>query len=199
MVRSDGGQSVCSRCGADLPKGSNTCWLCYANVPAPGDESVASRLEPPLPPRTADSGHEGAFSLASLMMFVTLVSVVLGTITIAPGVGIPLAVIALIVWARTVSVVRFRGSVGEPVRSSQVVWMFVRSIAMVLLLTVFIGVAAIAAFCVVCFASFESSPSSGARVAQIIALLVLVAALFAIAKTAQVERRRWRTDHRDPI
>ena len=81
-------------------------------------EPAANRLESPLPPRVADAGHEGGFSLASLLMFVTLVSVVLGVSSIAPGVGMPLAVIALITWARTVSVVRWRGSIGGMVASA---------------------------------------------------------------------------------
>ena len=50
----------------------------------------------------------GGFSLASLMMFVTLVSVVLGVSTIAPGIGIPLGLIVLVVWLRTAAVARRR-------------------------------------------------------------------------------------------
>ena len=69
----------CPRCGAVLHPGASVCWLCFAPIPPLADRP-SQDLQTVHPPTSS-------FSLASLMMFVTLVAVVLGIFTIWLGSG----------------------------------------------------------------------------------------------------------------
>jgi hypothetical protein len=87
------------------------------------------------------------FSLASLMMLVTLVAVVFGMFSIAPGAGL-LTVIALVpAGFRYAYEMRRLKSSGAATTLNQKIVVFVASLAMV----VIAGVAAAIAFCAVCF------------------------------------------------
>src|SRR4051812_12132561 len=96
---------LCPDCRAGQRADAVRCWLCGANLRADGETKAANTgLAASRPGVIAE--QLGGFSLASLMMFVTLISVVLGVFTIAPGLGVPLAIVAFITWLRTVSVVK---------------------------------------------------------------------------------------------
>jgi hypothetical protein len=60
---------------------------------------TADELPPP-PPR--------GFSLATFMLFVTMVSIVLGMLLTAPALGVPLAFFAIAAWGRTSAINRQR-------------------------------------------------------------------------------------------
>ena len=71
----------CPRCDAVLRVGAERCWLCEAEMqPVAADGAEV----PPAASHAAPPERVGTYSLASLMMFVTLVAVVCGTFTIAP-------------------------------------------------------------------------------------------------------------------
>jgi len=69
------GAKHCPFCHALLLPGASRCWLCGADVEqAPAhDAAVPSAASQAVPPERV-----GSYSLAALMMFVTLFSVVLG-------------------------------------------------------------------------------------------------------------------------
>jgi hypothetical protein len=92
----------------------------------------------------------GSFSLASLMMFVTLASVVLGVSTIAPGVGIPLGILALLATVRTAVLVRRQMRLGHQPNAGERAILFAASLGVVILA----GIAAAIAFSALCFGGF---------------------------------------------
>lgn len=146
-VVSDGGK--CARCGASIHPAANVCWLCFAPVSPSQDRPP--QQSPALPPT-------GSFSLASLMMFVTLAAVILGVFTLWPGIGVPLGVLSLVVWARTAMIVQQRAAKGVEVTSLQKVQLFLSSLATttgVLVLIFVTGVAALGAACAAIFAPSE--------------------------------------------
>ena len=137
----------CPNCGARLPAGLTVCWLCFAPLESKKNQGVLDQFRSGTNIKNASAGATGGFSLASLMMFVTLLCVVLGVFTIAPGLGVPLAIVAFVTWLRTVSVVKSRAvnRLVVDVREYQFL-IFVRSVAFTLLVLALVGVAAVAAF-----------------------------------------------------
>jgi len=75
--------------------GAVYCWLCGERVQSTENDAAAAAA-----PVVAASFAQAPkrFFLASLLIFVTVVCVALGVTTIAPGIGIPLGLILLIVW-----------------------------------------------------------------------------------------------------
>jgi hypothetical protein len=189
----------CPHCGAALPSGADKCWLCFTRVVATGDlavsDQVVARSKQDMP-----IVQTGGFSLASLMMFITLVCVVLGVFTIAPGLGVPLAIVAFITWLRTVSVVKWRESTGSALTSSEIIFIFVRSVAFTFLILMLVGVSAVAAFAAFCFGVMSASEPSDSELTGllVVSVIVLIAAIFGLVAASRSERRRWRRDHHGP-
>jgi hypothetical protein len=139
----------CKRCAAPLRAGVATCWLCHANISPDGSIADAT------PAKVGTEFEPGSrigqgFSLSSLLMFVTLVCVVLGVYSIAPGLGIPLGVIALIAWARTVSVLREEK---DGTDGANMVLVFLRSVGFAITVLVMVAVGTFAAFFIICLAA----------------------------------------------
>jgi hypothetical protein len=192
----------CSSCGAKLPSGATTCWLCNTPVDLISNQGWPSRAETTRASQSAAIEQAGGFSLASLMMFVTLVCVVLGVFTIARGLGVPLAVVAFFTWLRTVSVAKSRALKGSSLPLSETILIFVRSVVFIFLILGLIGVAAVAAFATFCFGlmnAAEPSHSSSDLVAPfVVSAIVLIAAILGVVAAVRSERRRWRRDYGDP-
>jgi len=98
---------------------------------------------------TPDPAH--GFSLASLMMFVTLISVVLGLSTIAPGAGIPLGILLFIAWARTATTLRLRASTGAPLTTSQKIFAYFTSLGFIVGLLLLVALAIVIGLGSICF------------------------------------------------
>src|SRR4051794_38170416 len=193
----------CSSCGAKLPSSATICWLCNTPVDVTSNLGWLGRAEATRVRQIAASEPAGGFSLASLMMLITLVCVVLGVFTIAPGLGVPLAVVAFATWVRTASLVRWRRATsGSSPTSVEVILIFLRSVAFTLLVLGLIGVAAVAAFATLCFGligASEPSHSSSEFVAPfVVSAIVLIAAILGIVATVRSQRSRWRRDRREP-
>ena len=99
----------CARCGASLHDGAERCWLCGMSIGPAGAGSST--------PAVGSKHVEqfGTYSLASLMMFVTLFSVLCGAYAIAPGIGLALTILLLPVFVRTALVLRRRRDVDLPI------------------------------------------------------------------------------------
>ena len=191
-------ESTCPRCGAPVSAELKVCWICFSPL---GGKLPQGALQQPVAAKgyKESSAASGGFSLASLMMLVTLVAVVLGMFTISPGFGMPLAIVAAITWVRTVSVVKYRSATGKPATKVEIVLMFVRSVAVTLVILMLVGVAAAAALAAACTGMIGAS-GGGGEVGTIfgIAIVVLIAAVLGIVVAARYERGRWQRDHRHP-
>jgi hypothetical protein len=138
----------CPQCSALLSTGKARCWLCGADVSAVDLGQTTAELA--RTPYGEVATSTAGFSLASLMMFITLLCVVLGVSTIAPGVGVPLGLILLVVWARTVNVVQQRQKRGLPMTRLEKLQFFISTAGFALATLVLVGVAGGAALFTVC-------------------------------------------------
>jgi hypothetical protein len=190
------GDLQCVRCGATLPAEATNCWLCYAPVATQRHEREGTQAARPRPTRIASTTESSSgFSLASLMMFVTLLCVVLGVSTIAPGIGIPLGIVFIVVWLRTVAVARHRQQSGLEVTRSEKLQLFLGSFGAALALIAVTCVAGCAAFVAACFACAATmnvgGDAAGMMVFAGVAAAIVIPTLWLVAK---VIRRRWRRD-----
>jgi len=161
----------CPHCGVALRPGDTDCWLCYAHISstAIGEErpSGQSRSAPPqLEPR--------GFSLASLMMFITLVAVIFGLSTIAPGIGIPLGVLLLVAWGRTFSISRQQTKAGTPFSTSEKIAAFFSSVNFIISLLMLVTLALFIGFGSICYGLFAASQFEKSSAWVIVAVVVIV-------------------------
>lgn len=128
MIATDG---RCPICHAEIRPGADLCWLCRAPLPARGgDWSLGGIGVKSGAASTAISPFQ--FSLASLMLLITLVSVLLGLSVEVPELGIPLGLLSIVAYPRSLwasSVRRERGEelgvgkrIGQFVLSLFIVW-----------------------------------------------------------------------------
>jgi hypothetical protein len=144
------------------------------------------------------------------MMFVTLVCVVLGVSTIAPGVGIPLAVLFFAAWFRTAAVARQRAARGLELNQAQRIQVFFASFGVTLTLISLVALAGFCTFWAACFAcmgtyfGLEGLGDDFAKLAAwgvcggVVLLALFVAFRYAIPFANRLVRRRWRRDVGDP-
>jgi len=151
----------CAVCNAVVPASSKRCWLCGGNIVA--DESSATGPSPnakiPFSP-PAQEFAPGSFSLATLMLFVTLAAIVCGVISLAPGLGIALGLIMIPVLAHTAILAQNEREVGHLVSASGTIMMFLSSLVLVCIS----GIAAGVAFGVTCFAGGLTGLAAGSAV-----------------------------------
>jgi hypothetical protein len=145
----------CHACQARLHPGAEKCWLCGALVTADAGDSVAN-VSAALPPTTAPRPAT-SFSLATLMLFVTLVAIVCGVFYLAPGLGAIMGLVLLPVMTHTVISVRRVESLGATLGTQDQIAMFFGSLSLV----VAAGVAAAIAFGVTCAGGFFAGAAAG--------------------------------------
>jgi hypothetical protein len=190
---------LCPHCHAGLRADAVRCWLCGANVRADGETKAAIT---PLATSRPDVIAEqlGGFSLASLMMFVTLVCVVLGVTSLWPGIGIPMGVVFFVAWLRTTAATHQRAAHGLPVTSSKKIQMFLESfgvtVGLIIVTCVAGGAALFAALGAMCVAtSAPSSPDMNWAFPWLLGgTVVTLVCIFALVKLVKFSRRRWRRD-----
>jgi hypothetical protein len=179
------------------------CWLCGATLPLV--EGVAKLAQPALrqTSRAAAGGPMNNYSLASLLLMMTLACVVLGVFSIAPGLGVPLGVIAFLAWMRTFHVVRARAIRGDEVTANEKIGLFVWSFGNTLVLLTMIIVAAGAAFFTACTTMLAIADPREPALKEILpialfALIVFLIFAFGIVRMIRANRRRWRRDVGEP-
>jgi hypothetical protein len=187
----------CPWCGALVPSKAATCWLCHEPLSSPAGSGEGWVSRSAIAPLQPSSG----FSLASLMMFVTLLCVVLGVSTIAPGLGIPFGIVMLVAWLRTAAVARRRAAHGFAVTRLERLQLFISSVSTTIVLLVLICVAGCAALVAACFACVftwgglgSTGPAAlpiGWIAAAIVAGAIAITAILGIVKLID---RRWRRD-----
>jgi hypothetical protein len=144
----------CPKCRAELRAGTIRCWLCEAEVQPVAADSAAA---PPAAGQSKPAERVGTYSLASLMMFVTLVAVVCGTFTIAPGLGFLVAIVAALAFVRTVILVHRQSALAHHPSAVERVVVFCGSLAVIIVT----GVAAAAAFYATCVGGFLTGIAAG--------------------------------------
>jgi hypothetical protein len=169
----------CPECGIVLRPGDKRCWLCRTELPTNFDENHFSDLSSSA--AAAEPAH--GFSLATLMMFVTLLCVVFGLSTIAPGIGIPLGILLFIAWGRTVSVSHHRAKIGKRLSATQQVRMYFEALGFVVALLILVTVGICCALWSICVGIGAMSSSFGGSFSSFISIILFgaVAVLGTIA------------------
>jgi hypothetical protein len=134
----------CPECRAPLPRIARFCWLCGRDLRT----KAADHPEPeaPIHPHAA---HQ--FSLATVMLVMTFVSVLAGVFSFSIGIGLAILFLAGPALVRTCVVVSRRKVRGKQVTVTGKVIVFFASLALV----VVVAAATIAAFFAVCMTLFE--------------------------------------------
>lgn len=145
----------CNACHAQLKPSETRCWLCGAAVPTSAEAIATTQRAVAPSPTTARRAT--SFSLSTLMMFMTLMAVVCGVFSIAPGVGAVMAIVLLPVLAYTVISARREAAMGYTLAPGDRVMLFFGSLALVAAT----GVAASIAFGASCFAGFYAGAAAG--------------------------------------
>ena len=127
----------CPDCQAPIPKIARFCWLCGVNLTT----KVAPEPHAPVHPHAA---HQ--FSLATLMLVMTFVSVLVGVFTFSVGIGLAILFLAGPALVRTCVVAARRKVRGKRLTPAGKIGVFFASLGIV----VTIVAATIAAFFAVC-------------------------------------------------
>lgn len=142
----------CPDCGARLDPATTECWLCHRKV-ALGEGRAAPRFpfrEEGPTARTAEEHAHFQFSLASLMLLVTLTAVMMGVSVMAPGLGIALAVLVTPAFIHTAVTAARRRSRGQPMAPLDKIAFFGGSLGAVVVTLAAAGTA----FYATCWAGF---------------------------------------------
>lgn len=139
----------CPQCGASCAVEATQCWLCRAALPAI--------------PATAVEGRPAAqqFSLATILLVITLIAVCLGVFRQSPGFGIAVVCFAAPALIRTVVVGVQTKRVGQRLSIGDKLGVFAASLGIMLL----VGIAGFIAFQIACWGTCgliaAANPRSG--------------------------------------
>jgi hypothetical protein len=119
----------CPECGAQVAASDAVCWLCHRQLiitaEAVGERTPAILV--PARPRGQTAGHPLQFSIETLLLVTTLIAVCLGLSLSAPGLGIPLAMVAVPALVRTLIAGHQERAVGGKLSLAEKVLTFLAS------------------------------------------------------------------------
>ena len=152
--------NACPECGAPVAEGRARCWLCQRRH----EEALATN--PYAAPRPIAAETPLQFSLATLLLVVTLVAVTLGAFWVAPGLGVFLVVLGVPALIRTMVANNRQRRVGSSHTALEKIGIFLVS----LLIMWAVWMSASIAFAVVCTMGF--APIAMANGDMNVALLI---------------------------
>lgn len=172
----------CGQCGASCAVEATRCWLCNAPLSA----AIAGASGAPAPAQQ--------FSLATILLVITLIAVCLGTFRISPGFGIAVICFSVPALIRTVVVGVQNKSVGQRLTIGDKLRVFAASLGIMVL----VGIAAFVAFQIACWgtcglitaANSRSLPSDAGFMTSVV--IGSIAALAIGIWILWLTRPRWR-------
>lgn len=171
----------CSVCGELNRPRAGVCGACGARL-----ESAA-----------ADTAAEGASTASIAALVLAFIPVWIGVMLIAPGLGVLLAIAAVIPFLRTLAVLQRRTAAGRPTSYWAAIGLFAGSIAFSLTIVTVVTIAAVGTFCFVCIAGASASGGDSQSVQRWLLISGLVTAAVCIGLGARIVARiraRWRRD-----
>jgi hypothetical protein len=160
----------CPECGASFPQTAIRCWLCGWKVGDPvgirapkagsGEVNPYAPPAPPVPPR--GENLKWTYSLSTLFLWMTLISVVLGVWKMAPGLGIVLGVLSFPAALHTMGLAAYRKRrTGDSMSVADKIGAFAASFAFFVLVAIAVIIAAIGALFAICLAGSNHPVSDG--------------------------------------
>jgi hypothetical protein len=189
----------CPDCGAAIVPGAKKCWLCALKAESavqPARDATSTTRDAPIPlnpyasPAPPSDHLSRTFSLSSMFLWTTLVAVVMGVATFAPGLAIALAILSLPAAVRTIGAVyRRKQRLGQPIPTFEKIETFLGSLSIVLAIIIGAGIA----FTAVCFPIGLAGFDAAERGNSSLMIFGLVAGIVsAIVVAFFLGRRLWR-------
>jgi hypothetical protein len=136
----------CADCGAAVAAEATSCWLCGKGLrasatggmgilPVPAGALATRQCHPANAPQV-EQRAVFQFSLASILLIITLCAVVLGAFSVAPGLGIGLAILATPAAVCTGIVAMRRRAGGQPMSVAAKVGLFVGTLVLVMVIAI---------------------------------------------------------------
>lgn len=188
---------ICPHCDAKQLGPAVNCWLCERPLEGAPAGTSGLRLPTPAAARSPETHPERYnFSLATLLLMMTLASVCLGLIVALPGLGIFACILMGPVFFRTVKVVRHREALGQDVAPGEKVAMFMGSFAVATVISVIACICAFCSFCGVCasFFALSGGPGQGTWVFAVIMIPLAIVSFWGVIRLILWSRRRYRRE-----
>jgi hypothetical protein len=131
----------CLDCGAEVRPDAILCWCCRHSLLESEAEYALALKELHGSPFGTEPRTKFQFSLASIMIVMTLLAVLMSIYTMAPGLGIALMVLSVPALIRTVVLAMQRGSRGKPLTFGQKAGVFAAWIGLGVVIVIAAGVA----------------------------------------------------------
>lgn len=180
---------ICPHCNAKQLGPSGNCWLCHKPLQEKPFSAPAPSVMPPREPENF------SFSLATMLLLMTLASVCMGLLVAVRGWGIFACIIMVPVFFRTVRVVRHREARGKDVSPGEKIALFATSFAVSSVLVIVVCVSAFCSFCGVCLTLVSLGDYSGDTLPWGIGMcLIAVVGFVVMVKMIQWIRRRYRRE-----
>ena len=165
---------ACQTCGAANGPNRSHCWLCHEQLRGARGHATEAPVAP-----------VSSFSLASLFLIITLISVCLGVAAVAPGLIVPLVIVVTLALIRTIAEASHYKATGDRPDAWRKIGLFIASIGVVML----VGIAAIIAFNIACWSICGLGLAAGGSEAIIVVsigcgvLAAIVCAVWLLKKT----------------
>lgn len=175
--------TTCPHCGASRARAGQPCWLCDEHVP--DDLPWVESAEPADPQRFS-------FSLSTMMLLMTLASICLGLLVVAPGLGVVVCVILLPVYIRTMMVLRKREAQGMDVSPAAKISLFLGSFFTALVVSTVVLAASFGTFCLVCLTSYGVAGGRGGEEPYMLLSFLVAGGVTLLFARRLVKWIRWR-------
>ncbi len=157
---------ACPNCDTPLQPKASYCAKCGMRSPGTGPfQQPGFGSSPPLPDdyqRTEiGQGTVRSFSIASLLIVITVIGVLLGITVQAPGLGILLALLAVPPWIRTALVIRRQRAMGIQPTTSDRVALFMGSMFVTWVVLFSLVAACCVTFFFACLGAFAITSGGG--------------------------------------
>ena len=150
-----------------------------------------------LEPVAAEDGSGEASTVSMTALLLAFIPVWIGVMLIAPGLGVLLAIVAVVPFIRTLAVLQRRAQAGRPTSTWATIGLFLGSIAVSLTIVVVVIVAAVGTFCFVCIAGASASGGDERAIWVWLGIAGLVTVVVCIGLGVLFSKRiraRWRRD-----
>lgn len=134
-------RQLCPQCGAACPAEADRCWMCHARL-SPTDADPFAQ-----PAAAADPLGSGQFSLATILLVITLIAVCLGVFRISPGFGLAMIAFSVPALIRTFVAGVQQKRTGQRLTVGDKLTAFAASMGIMVL----VGIAAVIAFQIACW------------------------------------------------
>jgi hypothetical protein len=202
-------ERTCPQCGIGISQSAPVrCWLCLSrldnSVPSRGTSEVQpTPLPPPLavplppasvypppgrhvpPPLSPLEPEHFQFSLSTLMLAMTLITVLMGVYVTAPGLGVLLGFMSFLAWALASESLKVEAKTKNPTMGRKI-QQFLLKLGFVFLVGTASIVAMVASLAAMCYGmiAIEESREGGTTLSFWIILIIAVNILFALVVIA---------------